>query len=133
MDIGALAQKRLDWRNSLSDEDKAKLVTEKQSWENEETKGERMAEFNATFTTNDTNADGVLTRAEFENFLVALGQNAASRQVPHQPDSDYTEEQKDAVYALFNAKTEGVDGVSGADFFAVMLEIGAKVRELDGQ
>ena len=79
MDITALATKRLAWRNSLSDEDKAKLVAEKQSWEAEETKAERMTEFSATFTTNDTNNDGVLDRAEFENFLVALGQNAANR------------------------------------------------------
>ena len=132
MDITALATKRLAWRNSLSDEDKAKLVAEKQSWEAEETKAERMAEFSATFTTNDTNADGVLDRAEFENFLVALGQNAANRQVPHQDNAEYSAEEKDGIYAIFNAKSEG-EGVSQADFFAVMLEIGAKVHEIEGQ
>ena len=132
MDITALATKRLAWRNSLSDEDKAKLVAEKQSWEAEETKAERMAEFSATFTTNDTNADGVLDRAEFENFLNALGQNAANRQVPHQDNAEYSAEEKDGIFAIFNAKSEG-DGVKMADFFAVMLEIGAKVREIEGQ
>ena len=45
MDIGALALKRLNWRNSLSEEDQAKLVAEKASWEAEETKAERMGEF----------------------------------------------------------------------------------------
>ena len=132
-DLTSLAQKRLDWRNSLSEEDKAKLVAEKNSWESEETKGERMAEFAATFGTADTNSDGLLDRAEFGDFMVKLGQNAQARGTPHQPDSDYSAEEKDGIYAIFNAKTEGADGVSQADFFAGMMEIGVKVRELAGQ
>ena len=92
-----------------------------------------MAEFAATFGSADTNSDGLLDRAEFEDFMVKLGQNSAARGVPHQPHADYSDEEKNAVYALFNAKNGDADGVSQADFFATMMEITAKIREMAGQ
>ena len=92
MDISFFAQKRLAWRNSLSDEDKNKLIEEKKTWEAEETKAERMAEFMATFTSSDTDNDGLLNRQEFEDFLTKLGQNAGARGVPNQDMGEYDEE-----------------------------------------
>ena len=62
-----------------------------------------------------------------------MGQNAKARNVPIQEMEEYSVEEKDSIYAIFNANTEGADGVSSADFFAVMLKIGEKVRELNGQ
>ena len=47
--------------------------------------------------------------------------------MPTQLHTEYSDEEKDAVYALFNAKTEGVDGVSQADFFKVMVDIKATI------
>ena len=73
VDVNFLAQKRLAWRNSLNDDEKAKLAEEQKTWEAEETKAERMAEFAATFQSADTDADGFLNRAEFEDFVTKLG------------------------------------------------------------
>ena len=56
--MDACAEFRNNWVKSLSDDDRAKMAAEKAAWTNEETKAERMAEFAATFQTNDTNADG---------------------------------------------------------------------------
>ena len=132
VDVAFLAGKRLAWKTSLSAEDQGKLAEEHKTWEAEETKAERMAEFGATFSSADTDADGKLNRAEFEDFITKLGQNAAARGVPHQPDSDYSAEEKDGIYALFDA--QGPEpGVTSADFFAVMTQIAGKVRELAGQ
>ena len=130
--VEMLAEKRLAWRNRLSAEDQAKLVAEKAAWAAEETKGERMAEFDAAFAAADTNSDGLLDRAEFEDFMTKLGLNAEARGCPHQPDTDYTADEKNAIYDLFNGKTAGADGVTTADFFAVMQDVGAKVQELSG-
>ena len=41
-----------------------------------------------------------------------LAQNSAARNVPFQPQDQYSPEEKDGVYALLNAKTEGTDGIS---------------------
>ena len=57
VDITFLATKRLAWRNSLTEEEQNALVTEKESWEAEETKGQRMGEFMQTFQAADTNND----------------------------------------------------------------------------
>ena len=91
-----------------------------------------MAEFGATFQSADTNGDGMLVRAEFEDFMIKLGQNAAARGVPHQADSDYSAEEKDEIFAIFNAKSEGA-GVTAADFFAVMGDVQQKIREITSQ
>ena len=51
------------------------LVILQQEFENdvaEETKAERMQEFAATFGSADTNSDGLLDRAEFEDFMGKL-------------------------------------------------------------
>ena len=72
-DITNLANKRIAWRAALSADDQAKVAAEKANWEAEETKAERMAEFGATFQSADTNGDGMLVRAEFEDFMVKLG------------------------------------------------------------
>ena len=131
MDIAALCQKRIAWKGTLNAEQLAAFEAEKTAWTNEETKAERMAEFAATFGSSDTDADGRLNRAEFEDFMTKLGQNSAARNVPFQPHSDYSDEEKDGVFAIFNAKSEG-DGVTSEDFFGTMMEINAKMRELQG-
>ena len=119
-DMTLLVTKRLAWRASLGAEDVEKLNAEKAAWGAEETKGERMAEFGATFAAADTNGDGLLVRAEFEDFMGKLGANSAARDVPFQPHSDYSDAEKDTVFECFNAHTAGAAGVSAADFFAVM-------------
>ena len=124
-----MAQKRIAWKANLSADDQQKLVDEHASWSAEETKAERMAEFAATFQSADTDADGFLNRAEFEDFVTKLGQNAAARGVPHQPQEDYSAEEKDGIFALFDAAGPEA-GVSSADFFTIMSQVAAKVREL---
>lgn len=85
MDLATLAGKRLAWRATLSADEQAALEADRASFTNEETKAERMAEMAATFQAADTNQDGRLDRAEFEDFMTKLGQNSAARNVPFQP------------------------------------------------
>ena len=59
-----------------------------------------------------------------------MGQNAQARGVPIQEMGEYSAEEKDGIYVIFNANTEGADGVSSADFFAVMKKIGEKVQQI---
>ena len=132
VDVTFLAQKRLTWKTSLSAEDQGKLEEEQKNWEAEETKAEKMAEFTATFQSADTDADGKLNRAEFDDFMTKLIQNLTARGVPHQPQADYSAEEHDGIYALFDA--QGPEpGVTVADFFGIMTQVAAKVRELAAQ
>ena len=59
-----------------------------------------------------------------------LGQNIAAKGVPHKNFSEYSDEEKAAAWAHFNGQTEGVAGVSPADFNTGIAAIGAKVREM---
>ena len=88
------------------------MVAEKAAWSAEDTKAERMAEFVATFTTNDTDNDGFLNRAEFENFITALGQNSAARNLPVLAPEGVPAEMKDKFYALFDDFNKESVGVS---------------------
>ena len=132
MDIDAAAAKRVAWMATLSEEQKAALMADRAAFSAEETKAERMGELAATFGTADTNADGRLDRSEFEDFMGKLSQNSAARNVPFQPHDDFSAEEKDGMYALFNGKSEG-DGVTMEDFFATVKEMQAKVAALLGQ
>merc|ERR1712054_482644 len=85
--LDELAQFRLNWLNTMSADDIAKLDEEKARYANEEYKTERMAEIKATFTANDTNEDQVLNEAEFANFMIALLQNGEARGIP-MPSAD---------------------------------------------
>ena len=125
-----LCTKRLAWRASLSAEDTDKLNGEKAAWSAEETKAERMAEFGATFQAADTNADGLLDRTEFEDFMGKLAANSVARDVPFQPQDSYSAEEKDAVFGVFNATNAETDGINANDFFATMAAITAKMQEL---
>ena len=84
----------------------------------------------ASFQAADANADGVLSKEEMRDFVGKLGQNAGARGVPHMDAADVAEEVQEAVWGLYNGKTEGADGVSMADFGAVTEELGAKIRSL---
>ena len=129
----ALAQKRLAWRNGLSEEDQLKLQAERAAWVNEETKAAKMQEFMEVFTASDADSNGLLDKAEFQVFITKLGQSAGNRGAPYQDESDFSAEEKELIFGLFNAHTEDVDGVSVADFFAVMQEVGDRMREIEGQ
>ena len=131
--VTTLAQARLAWHATLSEEDSAKVIADRAALSDEATKAERMAEMAATFTAADTNSDGLLDRAEMADFLAKLGQNAAARGVPHMSEADITEEQKEAVWAYFNGLTGGTDGVSQADFMAGSQAIATKIREIRDQ
>lgn len=122
MDLAALANKRLAWRATLSADEQAALEADRAAFSNEETKAERMAEMAATFQAADTNQDGRLDRSEFEDFMGKLAQNSAARNVPFQPQDQFSDEEKDGVYALFDAK-EGTPGVTMPDFIAVVGDI----------
>ena len=66
-------------------------------------KAQRVEEMTATFTTADSNADGLLDKAEFANFMQMASQNAAARDCPHMTEADIAEEDKETIWAYFNA------------------------------
>ena len=69
--ITILAQARVAWLGTLSEEDKAKVTAHREaSRANSE---ESKQEFMATFQTADTNQNGVLEEAEFNNCMEMLG------------------------------------------------------------
>ena len=122
--MNAICEDRIAWVRSLSDDDKARLDAEKAAMNNEETKAERGAEIAATFTANDTNADGLLNRAEFANFFKAINQNAAARGVPTQDFDAISDELKESMYAVFAGHNTEAEEVSLASFFATLQAIG---------
>ena len=93
--VDALAQARLAWHATLSEEDSAKVIVDRAAMADESVKAERMAEVMATFQAADTNQDGVLSREEMTDFMAKLGQNAGARGIPHMTEADVTDEQKD--------------------------------------
>ena len=92
-----------------------------------------MGEFAATFAASDTNGDGMLVSAEFGDFMQKLEQNQNAAGIPHQSGAEYSDEEKDQIFAIFNAKTPDTAGVSMADFFACMKDISTKIQELGSQ
>ena len=98
----------------------------------EEAQAERIAELAATFGSSDTNQDGRLDRAEFEDFMGKLAQNSQARNVPFQPHDQFSAEEKDGMYALFNGKS-AEDGITMDEFLTTVKEMQAKVSELLGQ
>ena len=121
-----LATKRLQWHMALSVEDRAKVV----AMHGEEGKEERAQVFVATFTAADTNSDGLLDKAELKDFFGKMGANAEAASVPHMKESDTTEEDQEKIYALFNAATPGVEGISMQDFGTTMEIFKAKMAEM---
>merc|ERR1719331_2525386 len=132
MDINAAAQKRVAWMATLTEEQKGAMAADRAAFFAEETKAERMAELAATFSAADTNADGRLDRSEFEDFMGKISQNLQARNVPFHPHDDFSAEEKDGMYALFNGKSEA-DGITMEDFFATVKDMQAKVAVLLGQ
>ena len=114
---------RAAWNASLSDDEKAKAQEERAAWGNEETKAERMAELQASFQAADVNEDGVLSQAEFVDFMGKLAGNLKARGVPSQGPDAINDDMKAKVWALYNAKTADVDGVSLPDFLGVVKDI----------
>ena len=100
------------------------------AYRTEEGKAERTAEFGATFGSADTNQDGLLDRAEWDDFMSKLAANSAARDVPWPNDEAYPQELKDAVFELFNATTAGTEGISAADYHSTMGALMVKMLEL---
>ena len=125
--LDAVVNQRMAWMASLSDEDKGKVRADREAGAAEENKAARMEEFMATFSAADANQDGKLDRAEFTDFMIKLGQNAAARGVPAQKPEDVTDEQKDQIWAYFNS-ISGDDGVTAADFGQAVAAIGNAIK-----
>ena len=91
---------------------------------------QREKDFVAAFTTADTNQDGLLDKAELKDFFTKMGQNAEAAGVPHMKEADTTEEDQEMIYALFNAATAGVEGVSTQDLGKTMYHFKNKMDEM---
>ena len=129
--LNEIAAMRLNWMASLSPEEQAAMGTERAAWEDDALKAERMAELEATFQAADTNSDGLLDRAEFEDFMSKVGQNVAARGVPHMSVDSVDAEMKDKVYAFFDAEDGNVgNGVSLVDFLTGTEKVGQAIMAL---
>ena len=121
---------RKEWIASLSDDQRAAIAADRASYSAEETKAERMGELAATFQAADTNADGLLDQAEFQDFMTKVGQNASARNVPFPAVGDVSDEIKQATFEVFNGITADSAGVSLADFGKATAAIYQKMQEL---
>ena len=128
--LDAIATVRKNWMAGLTDEEKGKLAAMKASMADEATKAASMAETQATFQAADTNEDGLLQEAELMNFMKMMFQNMGAKGLPTMSEDLVTDELKASMWALYNAETEGADGVSMADFFTVGAKIQARMAEL---
>ena len=129
--LNEIAAMRLNWMTSLSPEEQAAMGAERAAWEDDATKAERMAELQATFQAADTNNDGLLDRAEFEDFMSKVGQNVAARGVPHMSVDSVDAEMKEKVYAFFDAEDGNVgNGVSMVDFLTCTEKVGQAIMAL---
>ena len=91
-----------------------------------------MAEMAATFQAADSNADGVLDRAEFEDFMQKMQQNANARGAPSVNADDLSDDFKEKMWAFYDA--EGAQaGVSMADFGTATQKIAAQIKANMGQ
>ena len=126
--LEAVVQKRMAWFGSLSEEDQGKVRADKQM--DEEAKQARQQEMQATFTTADTNSDGLLDKAEFTNFMKMMSQNAQARGVPSMSEDDVADADKEAIWGLFNGQTADVDGVSPLDVVASMMMVAERTKAL---
>ena len=117
------------WFGSLSEEDQGKVRADKQM--DEEAKQARQQEMQATFTTADTNSDGLLDKAEFTNFMKMMSQNAQARGVTSMSEDDVADADKEAIWGLFNGQTPDVDGVSPVDVVAAMMAVAERTKALN--
>ena len=130
--LADIAAWRMQWMASLSDDQKAAMQADRAKWAAEETKQALMQEMAATFQAADTNADGVLDRAEFEDFMQKMQQNAAARGAPSVSADDVSDDLKEKMWAFYDA--EGAQpGVSMADFGTATQKIAAHIKAAMGQ
>ena len=129
--LDAVVACRVQWIQSLSEEQRAAFQADREAVAgSEEVKQERLQEAQATFQCSDTNDDGMLDRAEFEDFLGKVAQNAEARGVPAQKPEDMDEPTRDALYTFFDALDGSVAGnVSFADCLTGLEQINAKCAE----
>ena len=115
------------WKANASEEQKAaglEYLAKMNS--DEEFKNEKLTEISSKFRECDANADGLLNRDEYINWIVGMNViwKAAGNWVDERP------EVATGYYAAANMVTAGVDGVSIQDCFVVFGTAMAKNDEL---
>ena len=103
---------------SLSAADKGTLQAAEELMEGDEAKAEALADTTEAFREASEN-NGLLNRAQFEEFLTKLEQQYEEKEVPCLKSAGLSDDIKDKTWALFNGETEDTDGVSLDDFLAV--------------
>lgn len=76
-----------------------------------------MQEIQDTFTSCDTNEDGLLNREEFKTFVVRMDQNGVNRGLKHRDTDDAF---IDMVYPCFDGFNSATQGVSKAEILMVL-------------
>jgi len=115
------------WKVNATEEQKASgLECLAKMNSDEEFKNEKLAEVSNKFRECDANADGLLDRDEYFNWLRGMNAiwKAAGNWVDERPES-YS-----GYFAAANKVVDGVDGVSLQDCFIVMGTCMAKHTEL---
>ena len=89
-----------------------------------------MTELMTTFTSSDTDNDGLLNRAELEDFLSKMLQNSQARGVPAESPSDFSDDIKQKAYAFYNAFNPMREGVAAMDFLQCTMQLNMQVGQL---
>ena len=116
-----------DWKANATEEQKAAGLEQLAKMTNdEEFKNAKMGEVAAKFGECDVNADGLLNRDEYINWVGVMNGIAKA-------EGNWVDERPETIsgyYALANMVTAGTDGVSMQDCFVVMGVAMGKTAEL---
>ena len=115
------------WKETCSAEQKEVALAQlKKFTEDEEFKNAEMAVMGEQFTAADANADGVLDRDEYINFVKAAEARAAAQGNWIMDDAEHFGK----IYAAANMITPGTDGLTMGDAMTAMGVMMKKTEEL---
>ena len=125
--LNELIQFRITWFGGRSEEERAAILADRATWNEEPTKSERQAEMAATFGAADTDQDGKLTFAEYHDFMGKVKQNCDARNVPFIDRDEVPEDVQQKFYAYLVSKSDS-DGITMAGFLAGAEEMSAAMQ-----
>ena len=103
-------QDKVQWETQFTAEERAVgAAFEKKLREDQSAFQAFMSEIQDTFTTCDTNANGLLTRDEFKAFVTQMDTNGTSRGLKHRDTDDAFIDMVYPAFDGFNLSTEGVN------------------------
>lgn len=117
----------MEWEGSFTEDERTKGAEfEEELKQNPEALQRFMGEIDTAFTESDANADGLLSRDEFKEFVSKMNANGVGRGLKNR---DTTDEFIDSVYPSFNGFNTSTDGVSKNELMAILNFINQEMFE----